>query len=173
MAQNQPQSQPNDRAIARSSKVIVACKLPHGLRCRLQEFVMQKVPVLGGGFREEKMAQPVAQAPEIVINGWSHPQNRAPHCTIIDGFALTMEVPGDFMRQWMDQNRELDAVRNGLIFIEDDMASIRSHIGDNKRQRSGLERLDPTKLPGDIEVADEHKKETMRRIAENERMATA
>lgn len=138
---------PKNQRDGNNETVIVACKLPNGLRMRL--FVKTKVrtPAPNNQFVEEIMAVPDEEAGEVVLNGFSHAQNVAPKCEIIAGFAITKGVKRQFWEKWREQNAKLDAVKNGLIFAWPDESSLRDNINDHEKLRSGLERLDPTQLP--------------------------
>lgn len=132
--------------------VTVACKLPHGLQLRLYETRKVFEPILGGGSREVKMAFQVGDT--HVLNGWSHPQNAAPKCTISVGYALTQNIPKEFWDEWLKQNSKTAFVANGLIFAANTRDAIDSESKNNEKIRCGLERLDPTKPPRGIKRSD-------------------
>lgn len=119
-----------------AGKVCVACKLPNGLFLQLFTMVTGAEPVMGGGFREVKIAQRVGE--QIRINGYAHPAMSAPRAPMSQGFALTEGIDADFWEAWLNQNRDADYVRNGLIFAhatrEDVKAQTREHraISDNQ-----------------------------------------
>jgi hypothetical protein len=137
---------PTAPATNSTETVTIACKLPHGLVLRVFDMVEFDEPVLGGGFRKSKISQ---ERPErFVINGFSHPQNRAAAHPIIEGFALTPGVPKELWEKWLDQNRRSDMVKNGLIFAQPRSESAEAMAKERKATRSGLERLDPNALPG-------------------------
>lgn len=136
--------------------VTVACKLPHGLKLRLFNMIDTQEPILGGGYRTVKVAR--EQAKSITIKGWSHAQNMAPDAPIVGGYALTMNVDKDFWDAWLEQNQELDAVRNKLIFAHEKPVNAEAESKEKRDVRSGLERLDPKKLPKGINQSDLMKK---------------
>lgn len=126
-------------------QVTIACKLPHGLTMRVFNMAEASEPVMGGGSRTVKRA---VELPErVTINGWSHPQNAAPHAPIHGGYALTHGVDKDFWEKWLSQNKDSDIVVNKLIFAHEKEASAVSEAKEKAEVRSGLERLDPNKLP--------------------------
>lgn len=132
-------------AISKSvNTVTVACKLPNGLRLRTfsAQEVQENYP---GGTRTVRqfMEDPIQQD----ITGFSYEQNKAPHCQFASGFALTMGVDKDLWEKWLVQNKDTMIVKNGLIFAHSDMASIESEGKEKVECKSGLERLDPNKLP--------------------------
>jgi hypothetical protein len=132
--------------------VTVACKLPAGLVLRVFDMVETQEPVMGGGYRAVKVAR--ERPHRITLKGWSHAQNMAPNAPIIGGFALTPNVDKDFWDAWLTQNQELDAVRNGLIFAHEKPVNAEAEAKDKKTVKSGLERLDPAKLPKGIQKSD-------------------
>lgn len=132
--------------------VTIACKLPHGLRLRLHDWAKGSEPVMGGGTREFKIAVPL-NGPEVVINGFSHPQNAAPSAQMVGGFALTPNVDKDFWDKWLSQNKDADYVKNHLIFAHEKSNSAEAEAKEKKDIKSGLERLDRTKAPKGVAQA--------------------
>lgn len=131
-------------------QVTVAAKLPHGLVMRIFEMVETQEPVMGGGFRAIKVAR---ERPErVTLNGFAHAQNKAPNAPQIEGFAMTHSVDKDFWDAWLAQNNTSDIVKNGLIFAHEKTGNTEANAKNNKDVRSGLERLEPTKLPRGLET---------------------
>jgi hypothetical protein len=123
--------------------IVVACKLPHGLRMRLFEMVDSQEAVAGGGFRMTKRAQPASDIVEI--RGYLHDVKRSPVAmpSIGSSYALTDGINKDFFTKWLEQNADLDAVRNNLVFAhERDTAGQAREFKDT---RSGVEPIDPNK----------------------------
>lgn len=125
--------------------VTVACKLPNGLALRVFNMVDKDEHVMGGGVKTVKVAQEIAD--RVILNGWSHPQNHGSVHQIEGGFALTPGVDKQFWDKWLEQNKESDVVRNGLVFAHANTNSAASASRERKDVRSGMERLDPAKLP--------------------------
>jgi len=148
---------------ASGETVTVGCKLPNGLVLRVFNVVERQEPVMGGGTRTVKVCEPREET--YTVHGWSHAQNAAPHCTIIGGYALTEGIPKAYWDLWLSQNQKSAMVVNGLIFAQNTVASARDQAKDGKEVRSGLERLDPKKLPKAIKTAEEMDKEIAARLA--------
>ncbi len=127
--------------------VTVACKLPHGLIMQLQERATQVQPVMGGGLRETEMWVPSNTHAPIPLYGNAHPENKAPTADLASGFALTYDVPKDFWDQWVEQNKTLPAVKNGLIFAQPNARRAKDEAKDKVSLKTGLERIDPNNLP--------------------------
>lgn len=128
--------------------VTVACKLPHGLVLQLARPEVVSEPVMGGGSRQSKQFRQFGE--QITVHGVSHPQNAAPKAMIVGGYALTNEVSGQFWFEWLAQNKEHAAVKNHLLFAYEKEADAKDDAKDHAKVRSGLERLDPKKLPGKL-----------------------
>lgn len=132
--------------------VTVACKLPGGLLLRNFEMVPSREPVPGGGYRDTQTARELPE--RVLINGFSHPQNKAPHCSIVGGYALTRGVSKEFWERWLAFNKSSDMVKNNLIFAHTSGDRVEAQATEQTEIQSGLERLDPAKLPKGLEKAD-------------------
>lgn len=125
-------------------QVTVACKLPHGLVLRVFKMVDKDQHANGA-------TRTVQEAEELpgrhVLNGFSHPQNKAPTCLIVEGAAITSGVDKDLWDLWLTQNKDSDMVKAGLIYAFEKPAEAEARARARKDTRSGLERMDPAKLP--------------------------
>lgn len=159
---------------ARSSKTVtVACKVPGGLILRGFRMEDRQEPVMGGGMRSFKIA--VETGERVIINGpvaergkmplarndLGMPDERMGMVRVEYGFALTHGIDAEFFAEWLEQNRTLEAVKNGLIFAHAQQASVVAKARDGENIRSGLEPIDPEN-PGrtglKVEPTDEQKK---------------
>lgn len=131
----------------------VGCRLPNGIILRTFELV--DTPEVGPTqTRHVKMARFTGR--EFKINGNSFAQNQAPKFGQIDnhGYALTHGVPADLWNEWKEQNKDADILKFGHIFAHGEEKSVRAEATEKKDVKTGLERLDPRKLPKKIEKAD-------------------
>lgn len=128
-------------AVPTSGKVTVGCKLPNGLKMRTFRFIEIPEPVQGGGMRFVKQAQ--ATGEEVKLAGFAVPFGKRPKFDIIGDFALTKNVDAKFFRTWLEQNKDLDLVKNGLIFCHKDHHSAQDHAEEHAELMSGLEPLVP------------------------------
>lgn len=119
--------------------VVVACKHPPGIFMRIFKSQEFDVPVLGGGTRKE--AKSFAVGSPIKINGPAVPFGQAPRCRIVNGYALTTDIPADVARTYMEQNKESDLVAHGLIDVFPDIATAEKEC-KGRKIKSGLEQLD-------------------------------
>lgn len=142
-----------------SETLVVACKLPHGLRLRIQQQVDVQVPSLGSGTTTVK--QWVARPEEVVLKGVAHEFGQIPGHMTDGGYALTFGVNRDFFEAWMAQNKDTAIVKEGLVFAQETRESAVDQSVDQAEVRTGLEPLDPNKLPiKGIETADEQSTDT-------------
>ena len=125
--------------------VTVACKHPSGLLLYRETARVIPEPVFGGGFRE--VTQYFKTGEPVKINGPAHPQDKAPHCTIIGGYAMTYGVDADFWNEWLKLHNGDPMVREGIIMAIPKPADAEAEAKRNAEVRSGLERLDPQNLP--------------------------
>lgn len=136
-----------------SDTLTVACKLPHGLVLRLHEMVEINEPTAGGSFRKVKRAQVIGEP--VTIRGYLRRFDRATEQAPLasgSSFALTQGVDADFFKKWLDQNKDLDAVRNGLIYAHGDADFVEGFIKEHAAVKSGLEPVDPNNLPKGIKA---------------------
>lgn len=130
---------------ATATMVTVACKLPHGLRLQLQRQEVQKIQGFGGQLGETTVYRHYGKT--VILNGFAHEAKVSPKHPIEGGYGLTFGVDAKFMKDWLDQNAELPAVRNGLIFIHSNSSELSSIIKEHEKTRSGLEPMNPNNLP--------------------------
>lgn len=153
----------NDNARSTGSQsVTVACKLPHGLVMRVFDMVKTDEPMYGGGFKTIEQAR--ERSDRVIINGNSHPQNEAPGCQIVGGYALTYGVDKSFWELWIKQNASSAMVKNKLIFAHEGLKNAEAEAKEKDGVRSGLERLDPKKLPKGLQISEDTPSEIKKKI---------
>jgi len=128
--------------------VTVACKLPGGLILRVYDMEDYPEPVMGGGVKLAQRAVKVDD--EYRLNGAAVDLRRVlrgngPAHHIVGGYALTPGIPKDFWDRWLNDNRNSDLVRNGLIFAQRNDMSAMSQAQEQAELPSGLEPIDPDK----------------------------
>lgn len=139
-----------------SPTLTVACKLPHGLWLRLYDMRPQTEPVLGGGTRETTVAE--VRGDVVRINGYLHPQDSARDTRVLapsglasatgrPGWALTHGVSRKFFEEWLSQNKDLPAIRNGLIKAHESTSYLEEFAKEHIKQPNGLEPIDPKNPP--------------------------
>ena len=106
----------------------------------LQNYRMVDAPEAApAGTRMVKKAE--KDGPAIRIHGTARRHGFAPRCPIVMGFAITKGVPIEHWERWLKANKDSAIVKNGLIFANPDMESVREEARDNRKQFSGMEPL--------------------------------
>lgn len=129
--------------------VTVACRHPNGVH--LRTFAMREIEEQqqGGNVRKTKRAEMVDV---FTIAGPSKPHNREVSRQIQDGYALTPGVPAALWNTWLEQNKDSDLVKNGIIFAHGSMNDVRSEATEKSGVKTGLERIDPKAIPKNLRV---------------------
>ena len=126
--------------IPENGYITVGCKLPNGLKLRIFNMVPFSEPIMGGGWRETMIAQDTGE--EVRLYGYAVPPNLRPKYLIIGDYALTPNVPAAFFRTWLEQNKESDLVKRGLVFAHKDGAQAQDMAEERKDLKSGFEPLE-------------------------------
>lgn len=105
--------------------VLVGCKLPHGI-----------VLEIGRPGDDKYSRVELAGANSSAIAG---------------GYGIT-RVSAAFMKEWManKSNAKLSFITKGFVFYHSQRESVESYFDGIKTERTGLERLDPSKLSGKL-----------------------
>lgn len=141
-----------------TATVVVACKIPQGMRCRLHEFHKITETTMGG---TRTVKQAFATNKEFVVHGPAHAQNEGPRHLTVGGYALTRGVDKSLWDAWYEQNLELDAVQRNLIFAYESADKTEDAAKEGKKLKTGLERVNPHDLPKfddrfTLKIADEN-----------------
>jgi hypothetical protein len=71
------------------------------------------------------------------------PFGERPMFDIVAGCALTHNVPEEFWRAWLEQNKHSAVVKESLIFAYEKVESVRDKAKDGAKLMSGLQPLVP------------------------------
>ncbi len=135
-------AEPSNKAPnASAGKVMVACKMPHGLHLRLFTTRMANEPS-PGGTREVQQSQQVG--PGVFVRGNAVAQGATLPYPVIGGYALT-EVDEDFWKKWEAQNADSDIVKNKLVFANRGSDHVTGQAKEQAGEKSGFERINPDK----------------------------
>lgn len=143
---NSPQNQQSRKPSGETGTVI--CKIPQGMILHLhkKEKITEATP---SGSRDTVRHFQDEDAGTVRIFGPAHAQNEGPRQRQVGGFALTENVSKDFFERWLEETgKYLPAVRNGLIQFFPNTDKAVGGAREFKKQKSGLERIDPENLPG-------------------------
>lgn len=133
--------------------VTVACKLPHGLVLRLMNKTTVPEGQRDGGTKNVPKWVPRPQSPTITLKGYLDKyQPGLPPAARGSSYALTPGIDKDFFDEWLKQNHDLDAVVNGLVFADEKLDAVEAMTREMADVRSGLEPIDPSKLPRGIQA---------------------
>lgn len=125
------------------SYVTVACKFPNGLILHVDEpyTSMQQTPT---GPISITMYR--SKGPSYFVRGPVEPNGQVPkgykRPVLEGGYALTRNIPEDFWKAWLDQNRDGDLIKNDIIKASD-QDSIIDIANEYESVRTGFEPLDP------------------------------
>ena len=126
--------------IAAADTVSVGCKLPNGLVLQLCKSRTENEQVMGGGTREVTVWR--KWGPRYVVRGNGHPSNNP----LKNSVGITHGIPASFMREWLEQNKDTDLVRNHQVFIETNDVNLHAKAREHKDEPTGLE---PIRQTGD------------------------
>lgn len=143
------QSAAQNRITKTGDVVTVGLKSPNGIILQLQKEVIVRYPKRDGGMMEVPEFHPDYEAPTYTLNGNRAPFGEQPKCLVVGGYALTPNIPKDFWVEWLAQNKNLDLVKNKMIFAHDREDGARGIGEDLKATKSGQEPLRMVK--GDLD----------------------
>lgn len=121
--------------------VTVACKIPNGLLLRVFDQIEAYEPVLGGGTRKILESHPRPNM--VLIRGPGRAIGEDPKAPISNGFALTHHVDADYFAEWLKQNADLEAVKNGLVYAHEKPEAVSRMTAEREKIASGMEPIVP------------------------------
>lgn len=124
---------------AAQSTVFVASKIERGIYLQLFAPVTQQRRLLGGGMDKEvvQMRQPQQYRIKPTLLG----PGLIPNYPIIDGFSITKDIPSQFWREWVEQNKQFEPYTMGLIRAFDTEADAMAYAREYAGLRTGREAL--------------------------------
>ena len=125
--------------------VTVGCKIPQGIMLDIYDWETVSLPVMAGGFKEVRMARALPW--QHRLNGPARKIGQDVPYQIIEGAALTHGVDADNFAIWLEQRKESDIVRNGLVFAQIKVGDAVAQAKEHRNQKSGFEPIDPANLP--------------------------
>lgn len=108
------------------ANITISCKLPHGLHLQLGE-------------------------KRITLNGTMKSNRLGRFFTAPDNCVGLTQVPEDFWEEWVKQNETLDMLKNGYIYASTKKKEAFAEAEDKKSLKTGQERIDPDKLPKNVQ----------------------
>ena len=122
----------------------IACNLPHGLVLKLHT-TRQTTPPQGGNPVTEYIPLPDRA---VTINGLNATD------TVRFGYAMTDNVDAEFWETWSTQNKDFPPFKLGHLFAFASPGDATAKAREMEGTKTGLEPIDPDKLPAGIEKAD-------------------
>lgn len=123
------------------STVTVACKIPNGLHLDVRDKPTDpptRVTVIGS-----------AQARRMESEG-----NLVTDTALVaGGYGLTRDVDASFWDAWLANNKDSKIVKEGMIFATPKLETSRDTGKGMAEIKTGLEPLDPNKMPRNLEKA--------------------
>jgi len=107
------------------AKVIIGCKLPHGL----------------------VIENPMNPNERVTLNGLNK-------SLIIGAKHATTEVDADMWKLWKATNKDFGPLKNGAIFEAKDAASAKSIAKETEKEKTGFEAMDPKDKASGVKPAD-------------------
>lgn len=89
------------------------------------------------------------------LNGVSVHFNGTNASAVHNGHGITKNVDKEFWDAWLAKNQGLAFVRNGFVFAHEKPASAISRAKEGEKEKTGLEPVDPTQLPKDLQKLDD------------------
>lgn len=123
--------------------VKIACKLPQGLQIEVGYSLLNNGVIYGDKYRK------------ILLNGCNSNVIAGAPAVLNPAPGITENVPKDVWEEWMKTaGKKHPAVLNSLIYVvRPDAASAADQALAAKSLKSGLEPLDPTKMPKGVTEA--------------------
>jgi hypothetical protein len=150
----EPDIRPTTKAA--TGYVVVACKIPNGIVLQNSVMHADSEPVMGGGHRDIKTGRKLGAA--YTVKGPSVKWGELPKFIFAGGYALTPNIPEDFWNEWVRQNPDAEILQKKLIFAFRQMDDVEAECRNNETILSGLEPLDPQRLPmRNVQTAPEQK----------------
>jgi hypothetical protein len=82
------------------------------------------------------------------------PEGFPPRPQIVNGYALTHDIPGDFWREWVKQHSRAPYVLSGMIKAYETIGDVKAATDDHKAEISGLEPVMRKKVDGKDTIVD-------------------
>jgi hypothetical protein len=116
----------------------------------LRVFAPEKimVPIMAGGAKEVTRWRPTAWSQKL--NGPARKIGQDVSYQIMHGFGLTHGVDADQFAIWLEQNRDTEMVKLGLVFGQAKTNDVIQQASEHRKEKSGLEPVDPNNLPDEF-----------------------
>lgn len=132
-----------ERKLEAAKTISVGCKIPQGLIISIHQMIERDEPVLGGGMRRVKEAMELPET-RIHIRGIGQKIARDKSgLPIVTPYAITNDVDAETFRAWMEQHKDSDIVKKGLVWAMPSENDARAHARETRDLKTGFEPLNP------------------------------
>ncbi len=95
----------------------------------------------------------------VRLRGTSYPRGQTPdgfpdRPEMLNGYALTRNVPREFWERWLAQNARAPYVESRMIFAHEAVADIKAQSSDHVKDLSGIEPIAREKIDGTDTIVD-------------------
>jgi|SRR5579859_1254765 len=125
--------------------VTVASKLPMTIELQL---CRPETKAVSGRYGTEKETVNVKHGKVYFVRGTARPSGTIPKGypkapEMVEGAALTPNVPADFFEEWLAQNADTEMVRNNMIFAHSSLDHVEGVAAEHRSEVSGLDPINP------------------------------
>lgn len=138
--------EPASRPATGTDTVTVACKVPNGIEFGLYVMVEDQEPIMGGGWKTVKKANPTGETVRLRGPGPALAAMRRgvePSESLAAGFALTPGIPREHWEKVRRDYADHPAIVNGLVFATDSDVDAMAEARNRRSVETGLEGIDP------------------------------
>jgi hypothetical protein len=121
------------------AEVVIGCKLPNGM-------ILELMPLPPKELKEQQL-HPGPPGKRVTLKGANslRTHKRQPSPAAYD-YAVT-SVDKAFWDAWLERNREMDFIRNGLVFEAPNLNAANAIAKERAKTPTGMEALNPEKDP--------------------------
>lgn len=131
--------------------VTVLCRLPSGITLELHDLDALKARASS----EAPVAVAARPMKSVTLNGQKHdPRYHQAEGRLL-GRAGRTQVDADFWNAWLAQNERSELVTQKLVFAEVNASKAEAAVAELATERTGLEGVDESALPQNVEKAKE------------------
>ena len=125
------------RVATGTATCVVALKHPTGIILEVFQEMEVNIPDGRGSMRIDKLFQGTGE--KFPLHGNRVPFGRIPNFEIVNGYALTQNIPVEIWNGWLKQHKDHPLVQNNLINALKSVDDAKAFARDGRELRSGLE----------------------------------
>jgi hypothetical protein len=129
----------------------VACRVPNGLVLQVFGSEDWQEPLMGGGYKPVQRAFVRHDMGRVTLNGPARKIGADTPYEIRHGVGLTHGVDAALFNAWLEQNKDSDIVKKGLVFASPKPRDVVAQAKERRGEKSGMEPIDPNNLPPEFQ----------------------